>query len=284
MRKEKIVIFGAGGSGRTLYKQFTQKAEKNWDIVAFADTYKSGDLFGLPILKPKELLEVDCDKIVIASVAAKSVRQELLELGIAPHRIVASQFETGEAARDTFLRRLAQEMDRRNIMGAVAEAGVYQGDFATLMNESFPLRKLYLFDTFIGFDDRDLEKEDGYEKNSERGEHFKETSVEFVMSRMQHPQNVIIKQGYVPETFHGIEETFAFVNLDMDLYQPTLAALEWFWPHMVSHGVILVHDYFDESGSFPNLKKAVIQFTEAHKIHTLPIGDNLSIALVRENE
>lgn len=46
-------------------------------------------------------------------------------------------------------------------------------------------------------------------------------------------------------------------------------------------GVILIHDYFDETGTFPNLKKAVIRFTEENHINSIPIGDDLSIALVK---
>ena len=43
--------------------------------------------------------------------------------------------------------------------GECAEAGVFEGDFAKWINQYFPDRKLYLFDTFEGFDMRDIEKE-----------------------------------------------------------------------------------------------------------------------------
>lgn len=278
--KERVVIFGAGGSGKKLFERY-KNSDSNVEIVAFADNFKTGTLFDLPILSPEDLLSYDYDSIIIASVAAEPIREKLLEIGIPVSRISSSYIEVAAQARDVFLKREADELHRKNLSGAVAEAGVFQGDFAKLINRYFPEKNLYLFDTFTGFDERDIEAEDGYEQDPERGEHFKQTSVDLVMSKMVHPEKVIIKQGYVPETFEGVEEQFCFVNLDMDLYQPTLAALKWFWPRMVDGGVILIHDYFDETGTFPNLKKAVIRFTEENHINSIPIGDDLSIALVK---
>ena len=45
------------------------------------------------------------------------------------------------------------------IQGSVAECGVYLGDFAYFINKYFSNRTMYLFDTFEGFDVRDVEKE-----------------------------------------------------------------------------------------------------------------------------
>ena len=42
----------------------------------------------------------------------------------------------------------------------IAELGVWQGDFAQYINQLFPNQKLYLFDTFEGFDKRNFDKED----------------------------------------------------------------------------------------------------------------------------
>ena len=248
-------------------------------VVAFADNFKTGTLFDLPILRPEDLLNFDFDTVVIASVAAAAIRSKLLSLGIPNGKISSSYVEISAAGRDTFLKNVSREIIRKKLDGAVAEAGVFQGDFASLINKYFSNKKLYLFDTFEGFDARDLANEEGYKHES--GDHFKETSVELVMSKMAHPENVIVKKGYVPETFEDVNEKFCFVNLDMDLYQPTYVALEWFWPNMVTNGVILVHDYFYESGQFPNLKKAVIKFAEENDVKTMPIGDDLSIALIK---
>lgn len=50
----------------------------------------------------------------------------------------------------------AKELNKSAIIGAVAEFGVFKGDFATLINRSFPDRKLYLYDSFEGFKENEL--------------------------------------------------------------------------------------------------------------------------------
>ncbi|MDR3334041.1 MAG: TylF/MycF family methyltransferase [Treponema sp.] len=56
--------------------------------------------------------------------------------------------------RHSSLRLITEEIRERNIEGAVAELGVFKGDFAKRLNIAFPDRKLYLFDTFDGFDEQ----------------------------------------------------------------------------------------------------------------------------------
>ena len=56
----------------------------------------------------------------------------------------------------------AREIYSRKIEGSVAELGVYQGGFAKYINQAFPNKKLYLFDTFTGFDAKDISLEKKY--------------------------------------------------------------------------------------------------------------------------
>ena len=54
------------------------------------------------------------------------------------------------------LRLIADQIRERNAAGQTAELGVYQGAFAAEIGRLFPDRRLYLFDTFEGFDEQDL--------------------------------------------------------------------------------------------------------------------------------
>lgn len=84
-----------------------------------------------------------------------------------------------------------------------------------------------MFDTFEGFDKRDLEVET--KETQKMGTYLSDTSIELVLSKMPYPNNVVIKKGYFLETASGLEnETFCFVNLDADLYEPIKAGLEFF--------------------------------------------------------
>jgi O-methyltransferase len=134
------------------------------------------------------------------------------------------------------------EIREKNLKGSIAEVGVYTGNFAKYMNQAFPEKKLYLFDTFEGFDAKDvaLEKENNF---STGDQNFSNTSTELVLDKMINKDNCIIKKGYFPESFNGLEDTFCFVSLDPDLYKPIYDGLEYFYPRLEKGGYIFIHDY-----------------------------------------
>src|SRR3954454_22146761 len=76
-----------------------------------------------------------------------------------------------------------EEISESSIAGNVAELGVYKGDFSKRLNQLFPDKKLYLFDTFSGFDERDvsIEHNQGY---SDGSQDFSNTSIDLVLKKM----------------------------------------------------------------------------------------------------
>jgi hypothetical protein len=70
-------------------------------------------------------------------------------------------FTANDIVRHEVLKLVIAEIYRREVPGCVAELGVYKGDFAKRNNIHFPDRKLFLFDTFDGFDERDVSIETG---------------------------------------------------------------------------------------------------------------------------
>ncbi len=145
-----------------------------------------------------------------------------------------------------------------DVAGAVAELGVYQGDFALLMHSHLPDRPIHLFDTFEGFDKRDVEP-DARNAFVNKFHDFANTSRDAVASRFPVQADVVLHPGWFPESAADMDDTpFALVSLDTDLYQPILAGLQWFWPKLSPGGYILVHDY--NNGSFKGAKAAVTDF------------------------
>jgi O-methyltransferase len=152
---------------------------------------------------------------------------------------------------------IANEINTNNITGEVAELGVYKGKFARYINRYFPDRKLFLFDTFKGFDKTDVVSE--VQKNLSSGEQdFSNTSIEQVLSIMPHRDQCIVKEGFFPDTAVGFEEIFAFVSIDADLYDPIYNGLKYFYPRLQKGGYIFVHDYNNDN--YPGSKKAVNQY------------------------
>ena len=125
-----------------------------------------------------------------------------------------------------------------NIQGAFAEVGVYRGDASKIIHMLAPGRSLLLLDTFEGFHNKD--------SGGRIDNRFKDTTIDIVKEVIGNIDNVYIRKGYFPETAAGLEnERFAFVMLDVDLYAPTLAGLEFFYPRMSPRGYIFIHDYAD---------------------------------------
>jgi len=133
----------------------------------------------------------------------------------------------------------------RKLPGDLAEVGVYRGASARLIHEASDGRPLHLFDTFEGLplpSNGDLLPNGG--ECSALGEGWLRVEYEKVVPYLEGLENVHLYKGIFPGTSGPVaDRQFSFVHLDMDLYEGTLAALEFFYPRMVPGGVILSHDY-----------------------------------------
>jgi O-methyltransferase len=176
------------------------------------------------------------------------------------------------------LRLAAERIAQKNVLGSIAELGVYRGELAAILNRLFASRTLYLFDTFEGFSDNDLS--DGKEQNHSQAAvgDFQDTSLEMVLARMPFPEKVVVRKGYFPTTTEGLEDNFALVSLDVDLYKPTLAGLNYFYPRLSSGGCIFVHDY--NNLRFKGVRSAVEEFVDATGAPLVQIPDLAGSAII----
>lgn len=272
----KAIVFGATKSAENIYIEISKK----YEIVAYCDNDQrkwGGQINDVKIISPEIIAEMNYDEIIIVSFSAFGViKKQLLDMGIAEGRINTSYVDFQARAKENFVLGFSTLVYQIGLQGCVAEAGVFQGEFAKIINKYFPDRKLYLFDTFNGFDERDvmIENLNGFSE-AETG-HLSITSENLVLAKMEYPDKCVINKGYFPETAKGIEEAFCFVHLDMDLYNPTLEGLRFFYPRMVKGGIIVVHDFF--SAGYKGVNAAVKEFYLEQSVVPIPIGDNISIA------
>ncbi len=138
------------------------------------------------------------------------------------------------------------------VKGDVAEAGVYKGGSAKIICESKGEKTLHLFDTFKGlpeignFDDKEHFKKGQYNATCEE-----------VKDYLKDYNRIIFHKGLFPETAESVKnKTFSFVHLDLDLYQSTKDALNFFYPRMNEGAIMITHDY----SSVPGVKKAFDEF------------------------
>jgi hypothetical protein len=276
---DKVIIFGTAGTGQKLFK----KIKNTEDVLCFSDNNEKlwgTELEGKKIVNPNELVNMEFDFIHVASMCGlAAITEQLVGLGIPRYKMKNEMALVQTKSRVLFLENFAKIVYERDIAGEVAEAGVYKGDFSREINRCFPDRKLYLFDTFEGFTETDISEEK--EASHTTADYLKDTSVELVISKMPVKDKCIVKKGFFPDTAVDVDEKFAFVSLDMDLYKPTLEGLRYFYPKMSRGGIIAIHDFF--SDAYPNIKQSVYEYEEeiGNRLCLVPVGDDISIAIVK---
>jgi len=195
----------------------------------------------------------------------------LCTMPVWPHGKLEMMPSEDDYCRMMTLRLAAERIVQKKIPGSIAELGVYRGELASVLNRLFYDRTLYLFDTFEGFSNNDLaDGQEGEHSQAAVGD-FKDTSLDMVLARMAHPEKIVLKKGYFPDTTEGVEDTFAFVSLDVDLYKPTLAGLNYFYPRLSRGGNIFVHDY--NNLRFKGVRSAVEEFCDATGAPIVQIPD-----------
>jgi O-methyltransferase len=169
-----------------------------------------------------------------------------------------------------------ERLRSENIIGHLAEVGVYRGEMSRFIHRVAPERRLYLFDTFEGFPSQDLED---LRRNDTR---FQDTSVDQVLKTIGDSTNVVIKKGRVPDTLADLgDEKFAFLLLDLDLYNPTLSSLQFFYTRLTTGAYVLVHDY-NSPESLGACKRALDEFLVGRPEKVIDIPDVAGTAVFRK--
>ncbi len=190
-----------------------------------------------------------------------------------PEAVSRRVIRSGDAVRYAAVGMALFRLDEERIDGAMAECGVWQGRLSSFLHSTAPSRRLYLFDTFSGFPEQNLEAKDA---------RFADTNIDLVKLNIGDLTNVELRPGYFPQTAIGLEhERFAFVMLDMDLYRSTIDGLEFFYPRVVPGGYIFLHDF--NNPDEPGVKKAVTDFFSDKPERIIELPDYGGCVAVRKH-
>lgn len=166
--------------------------------------------------------------------------------------------------------------------GDVIECGCWHGHstiaIATILARHGFGGRFHVFDSFEGGLSEFTANDESSFRLSEREklglrQEFA-SSFDFVRARTAGFGFVELHRGWIPQTFASFERTpLRFVHIDVDMYEPTKAALEFFWDYVVDGGCLVVDDY--NHGVFEGATRAVDEFVAAHRprlLYKVPFG------------
>ena len=168
--------------------------------------------------------------------------------------------------------------------GDFAECGCWKGHssfiISTLLSKNKFQNKFHIFDSFEGgLSDKTVKDHNDHYGRLSAEETIKEkemfSSLEENVGKVLEKFDFIkLYKGWIPNRFEEVKgQKFSFVHIDVDLYEPTLDSLEFFYPRLAGKGGIVVDDY--GFMQFPGCKRAVDEFLKRNEFtffYEMPAG------------
>lgn len=128
----------------------------------------------------------------------------------------------------------------RHLPGAIADLGTSRGGTSFIMRRLAPEKDLHIFDTWTGtpYDDPLC-----HHKSGEWAASYEECQKLVGNGELTHYWSGVFPLSVFSGWNNLDEKYFSFVYVDMDTYQATKDAIEFFYPRLVSSGKIMVDDY-----------------------------------------
>ncbi len=165
------------------------------------------------------------------------------------------------------------------IPGDLVECGVYRGGCSMILSEYNSYlnlnKKIYAYDTYAGMpkpNDYLDNRFDGtsamaiWTKNNKKWLNCSLSDVKrnFMNVKVDMKKTIFVK-GRIEKTLkNNIPKTVSLLRLDLDLYEPTIFALENFYPLMPKNSIIYIDDYNHWSGC----RAAVDKFFKGKKVYS----------------
>lgn len=168
--------------------------------------------------------------------------------------------------------------------GLVAECGCYRGLSAYVLCDALGTdgAGVHLFDSFEGLSAPTGEDriEDGRvpKGKTKRQAGMFCASVDDVRRALAEFPAVQCHAGWIPASLAAAPEgPYRFVHLDMDLHDPTLGALQYFYPRLAPGGVLLCDDY--GAVRWPGVRRAVDAFCQDREVRRLALSSGQAALL-----
>jgi hypothetical protein len=162
------------------------------------------------------------------------------------------------------------------VPGDITECGSRQGRSAWFILSSIgdlSSRAFRIFDSFAGLSDPSKHDERPGGASAWRRGDLATSEAALIRNLEPFQRSVHIYKGWIPSRFNEVSDRkFALVHVDVDLYEPTRASLEFFYERTVPRGMIVCDDY--GSVYCPGARKAMDDFfaDKPEPIIHLPTG------------
>lgn len=176
------------------------------------------------------------------------------------------------------------------VPGAVVELGCNAGKtsifFQMLIDHFDPSRELHVYDSFQGLPARG--PHDDYLNKGDCAATVDEFKDSFKQRKLRMPH---IHAGWFHETLAAsCPDPIAFAYLDGDFYDSILVSLEYAYPRLAEHGLLIVDDYCDLDLSprawngLPGVRRACDDFiADKPEIFSVLVGvGDLSFGMIRK--
>lgn len=180
----------------------------------------------------------------------------------------------------------------RRLSGMQAECGVFQGTSALLLCRAaqadeprYDGERLHLVDSFEGLSppthqDRFRVTGNGARATAAVGAGALSGSFQTATAALAAFPAARIHKGWIPEVLAQLPEaSWSFVHVDVDLYEPTYACLDFFYPRLCPGGVIVCDDY--GSALFPGAARAWDRYCAERAIPFVALDTGQSV-IIRE--
>jgi O-methyltransferase len=166
--------------------------------------------------------------------------------------------------------------------GLVAECGVFRGlsayvfcRYRQLAVPGFSGHGVALFDSFEGLSapiaqDRVADEKQVFIDPASREKGAFQGTLDVVRRTLEPFPDVTYRQGWIPASLEGLAEaSYSFVHIDVDLYEPTRGAIEYFFPRLKQGGAIVCDDY--AFLHWPGAKQGIDEYCQARGIPVIPL-------------
>jgi hypothetical protein len=164
--------------------------------------------------------------------------------------------------------------------GDFVECGVNTGIYSLAICDYLDFNRLgksfYLFDTFCGLPVEQVSAEEEVLGRLEEGSYYYSECYDIARRNFAPYSKAVLVRGKVPDTLASVPiERVCFLSIDMNIVEPEIAAMEFFWDRLSPGAPVVLDDY--GWSTYRPQKDAMDSFAERKNVAilALPTGQGL---------